>query len=65
MNHVSGDNTIQAATAEEELASRIRESLQLYLFDNARFLAERLLAERPDDVRVLRCHFCRACDSCF
>lgn len=53
MNHVDGDNSIQAATAEEQLASRIRESLQLFLFDNARFLAERLLAERPDDVRSL------------
>lgn len=39
-----------ADSYEEHLIACIEDSISLFLFDNACFLAERLLAQRPDDV---------------
>lgn len=39
-----------ADSSEEHLIACIEDSISLFLFDNACFLAERLLAQRPDDV---------------
>ena len=54
MTHVDLNQADSAATIEDRLALCIKESLDLFLLDNARFLAERLVAQRPDAVRAQR-----------
>lgn len=41
---------------EAQIANLVQESLSLYLYDNACFLAERLVAEYPNEVRCVRLH---------
>ncbi len=38
---------------EAQIANLVQESLSLYLYDNACFLAERLVAEYPNEVRFV------------
>ena len=54
MNHGDENNADEAVTAGEQLVACIEESLGLFLFDNAAFLAERLLAQQPNDVSAPR-----------
>ncbi len=51
MTDVDVDHADAAVSIEDKLVLCIKESLDLFLLDNARFLAERLVAQRPDDVR--------------
>ena len=44
---------------EAQLTSCVQESLALYLFDNATFLGERLVAEFPTEVSAARAEACR------
>ena len=37
---------------ESQLVACVQESLALYLYENARFMAERLVAEFPTEVRL-------------
>ena len=39
---------------ENQLIACVQESLALYLYENARFMAERLVAEFPREVSCLR-----------
>lgn len=54
MTDVDVDHADAAVSIEDRLVLCIKESLDLFLLDNARFLAERLVAQRPDEVRPLR-----------
>ena len=43
-----------AAALEEHLVACVQHSLGVYLFDNACFLCERLVAQFPSEVRAVR-----------
>lgn len=43
----------EASAHEAQLVAQVTESLSMHLMDNARFMAERLHAEFPSEVRTL------------
>lgn len=49
------DSATTAALVEQQLACSVQDSLKLLLFDNARFMCERLVAMCGNEVRFRAC----------
>lgn len=49
------DSATTAALVEQQLACSVQDSLKLLLFDNARFMCERLVAMCGNEVRLRAC----------